>query len=78
MWFELIGCMILMKESISLTTAAMKMSKVHFYSDHRRKKKKMLLKEKNVLLGNSMLNHPGHVTLTLWIFIEGIIKICKS
>ena len=30
----LIGCMILMKEYVSLTTAAMKMGKRHFYSDH--------------------------------------------
>ena len=32
--FGLIGCMILMKEYISLTTAAMKMGKRHFYNDH--------------------------------------------
>ena len=32
--FGLIGCMILMKEYVSLTTAAMKMGKRHFYSDH--------------------------------------------
>ena len=30
----LIDCMISMKEYVSLTTAAMKMSKRHFYSDH--------------------------------------------
>ena len=30
----LIGCMILMKEYVSLTTAVMKMGKRHFYSDH--------------------------------------------
>ena len=30
----LIDCMILMKEYVSLTTAAMKMSKRYFYSDH--------------------------------------------
>ena len=32
--FGLIGCMILMKEYVSLTTAAIKMGKRHFYSDH--------------------------------------------
>ena len=32
--FGLIGCMILMKEYVSLTTAAMKMGKRHYYSDH--------------------------------------------
>ena len=32
--FGLIGCMILMKEYVSLTTAAMKMDKRHSYSDH--------------------------------------------
>ena len=32
--FGLIGCMILMKEYVSLTTAVMKMGKRHFYSDH--------------------------------------------
>ena len=52
--------MILMKEYISLTTAAMKMGKRHFYSDH----SNGCLQEKNASLGNSMLNHPGHVTLT--------------
>ena len=31
--FGLIGCMILLKEYISLTTAAMRMGKKHFYSD---------------------------------------------
>ena len=32
--FRLIVCMILMKEYVSLTTAAVKMDKIHFYSDH--------------------------------------------
>ena len=32
--FGLIGSIILMKEYVSLTTAAMKMRKRHFYSDH--------------------------------------------
>ena len=32
--FGLIGCMILIKKYISLTTAVMKMNKRHFYSDH--------------------------------------------
>ena len=42
--FGLIGCMILMREYVSLTTAAMKMGKRHIYSDHSngKKKKKML------------------------------------
>ena len=51
-----------MKEYVFLTTAAMKMCK--FF--------KMIIatvaKRKNVSLGNSMLNHPGHITLTSWIF----------
>ena len=34
LWLGLIDCMILMKEYVSLTTAAMKMGKRHFYSDH--------------------------------------------
>ena len=32
--FGLIGCMILMKECVSLTTAAMKIGKGHHYSDY--------------------------------------------
>ena len=32
--FGLIGCMMLMREYVSLTTAAMKMGKRHFYGDH--------------------------------------------
>ena len=32
--FGLIGCMILIREYVSLTTAAMKMGKRHFYSGH--------------------------------------------
>ena len=32
--FGLLDCMILMKEYVSLTTAAMKIGKRHFYSDH--------------------------------------------
>ena len=32
--FGLIGCMILIKEYVSLTTAATKIGKRHFYSDH--------------------------------------------
>ena len=55
--------MILMKEYVSLTTVAMKMGERHFYSVLA-----TVAKRKNVSLGNSMLNHPGHVTLTLWIF----------
>ena len=58
--------MILMKKYVSLTTAAMKMAKKHFYSDH----SNGVYKEKNSLLGNSMLNHPGRVTLTSRIFLK--------
>ena len=32
--FGLLDCMILMNEYVSLTTAAMKICKRHFYSDH--------------------------------------------
>ena len=32
--FGLLDCMILMKEYVSLTTAAMKIGKRHFHSDH--------------------------------------------
>ena len=32
--FGVTGCMILMKEYVSMTTAAMKMGKRSFYSDH--------------------------------------------
>ena len=65
--------MILMKEYVSVTIATMKMG-THFYSDYR------FLREKNASSGNSMLNHPGHVTLTSWIFLNvlpvvGIIGI---
>ena len=55
--------MILMKEYVYLATAAMKMGKIHFYKDHNN-----LLRGKDALLGNSILNYPGHVTLTTWIF----------
>ena len=51
--------MILMKEYVFLTNAAMKMGKRHFYSNQR------FLRGKYASLGNFMLNHPGHVTLTL-------------
>ena len=30
----------------------------------------MVAKKKNASLSNSMLNHPGHVTFTLRIFLE--------
>ena len=41
-----------------------------------------MLRGKDASLGNSMLNHPGHVTLTSWIFLKflpvvGIIEIWK-
>ena len=34
LYFGLIDCMILINEYVSLTTAAMKLGKRHFYSDH--------------------------------------------
>ena len=34
LWLGLIDCMILMKEYVSLATAAIKMGKIDFYSDH--------------------------------------------
>ena len=34
LWLGLIDCIILMKEYVSLTTAAIKMGKRHSYSDH--------------------------------------------
>ena len=34
LWLGLIDCMILMKEYVSLATAAMKMGKKDIYSDH--------------------------------------------
>ena len=52
-----------MKKSFSLTTAAMKMSKRHFYSD--------------ALLSNSMLNHTEHVTLTSWIMNPSPFFFCR-
>ena len=65
--------MILMKQYVSLTTEN---DKRHFYSDHSNGCKE----EKNASLDNSMLNHPGHVTLISWIFLKflpvlGIIEI---
>ena len=80
LWFGLIGCMILMKEYFSLTTAAMKMGKKRFYNDH---SNKVLHWRKNYSLDNSMLNHPGHHTFTSWITLKflpviGIIAKWKS
>ena len=53
-----------MKEYVSLTTAAMKMGKKKIF--------KVIIvtavRGKDASLVNSMLNHPGHVTLTSWIF----------
>ena len=70
--------MILMKEYVFLTTAAVKMGKIF----------KVIIvtvaNRKHASLGNSLLNHPGHVTFTLWIFfffffeflpVVGIIEI---
>ena len=54
--------MILIKEYVSLKTAAMKMGKIFTAIIA------TVAKKKNASLGNSRLNHPGHVTVTLWIF----------
>ena len=64
----------MMKEYISLTTAAMKMRIIFTVIIV------TVAKRKNVSFGNSMLNHSGHVTLTSWIFLKflpvvGIIEI---
>ena len=55
--------MILMKEYVSMTTTAVavKMGKIDFYS---------LLRGKNASLGNSILNHSGHITKILIDFFE--------
>ena len=60
--FSAIDCMILMKEYVSLTTAAMKMGTIFIVCIA------TVAKRKNASLGNSMLNHPGHVILTLIFF----------
>ena len=54
----------MMKEYISLTTAAMKMRIIFTVIIV------TVANRKNASLGNSMLNHSGHVTLTSWIFFE--------
>ena len=54
--------MILMKEYVSLTTASIKMGKIFTVIVA------TVAKRKNVSLGNPM--YPGHVTLTLWIFLK--------
>ena len=51
--------MILMKEYVSPTTAAMKMGKRRFTVII-----VMVAKKKDASLANSMLNHPGHFTLS--------------
>ena len=66
--------MILIKQYVSLTTAAMKMGKIFTVIIA------TVAKRKNALLDSSMLNHPGHVTFTFWIFLKflpmvGIIEI---
>ena len=53
--------MILMKEYVSMTTTAVKMGKIDFYS---------LLRGKNASFGNSILNHSGHITKILIDFFE--------
>ena len=60
--FGLIGYMILMKECVSLKAAAIKIGKIFTVIIA------MVAKGKNASLVNSMLNHPGHVTLTLYFF----------
>ena len=77
--FGLIGCMILIKKYLSLTTAAMRMGERHFYSDHVHG----FWERKNASLGNSILNHLGHVSLASWIFskslpVVGVLEIWKS
>ena len=66
--------MIMMKEYISLTTAAMQMRIIFTVIIA------TVAKRKNASLGNSMLNNSGHVTFTSWIFLKflqvvGIIEI---
>ena len=66
--------MILMKEYVSLKTAAIKMGKIFTEIIA------TVAKRKNASLGNSMLNHPGYITLTSWSFskflpVAGIIEI---
>ena len=66
-----------MKQYVSLTTDAMKRGNKDFYSDHNNSR---LRRGKVSSLGNSMLNHSGHVTLTSWIFVKllpvvGVIEI---
>ena len=75
--FELIGCMMLTKEYVSLTTAAMKMGKAFTVIIS------SVANRKNASLCNSMWNHSGHVTFTTWIFLKfslviGIIEIWQS
>ena len=60
-----------MKEYVSLTFAVMKMGERQFCKGSYQR----FLRGKNASLGNSIINHPGHVTLTSWIFY---IEIWKS
>ena len=53
--------MVLMKKYVTLTTAAIKMGKRHFYSDFSNG-------IKDASLDNSIINHPGNATLTSWNF----------
>ena len=53
-----------MKEYASLTTAPVKKGNIFTVIIA------TVAKKKNASLGNSMLNHLGHVTLTLWTFFE--------
>ena len=66
--------MILMKEYVSLTNAAMKMGKISTVIIS------TFANRKNASLGNSILIHPEHVTFTLRTFLKflpvvGIIEI---
>ena len=59
---------------MTTTAVAVKMGKIDFYS---------LLRGKNASLGNSILNHSGHITKILIDFseillVKGIIEIWKS
>ena len=59
-----------MKEYVSLTTAAMKVDKIHFYSDY----SDSLLKGKDVSLSKSMINNPEYVTF-IFLLMVGVIEI---
>ena len=71
--------MILTKKYVFLRTATIKMGKRHFTVVIAM----VANRKKNASLGNSMLNHKGHFSLTSWIFLRflpvvGTIEIRKS